>query len=101
MLREVVGAHRAAPTRSELERRFLDLCSAHHLPMPKVNVWVAGVEADFYWLRLVSETYAKGDPREQAAVRDYFLTTPIALAGLGWLAVGYRLLNKSGPTHAA
>ena len=24
---------------------------------------------------------------------------PIALAGLGWLAVGYKLLNKSGPTQ--
>lgn len=52
--------------------------------LPRVLELIASdeLEADFYWLRLVSEAYAKGDPREQAALRDYFLTTPIALAGL-------------------
>jgi hypothetical protein len=52
--------------------------------LPRVLDLIAAgeLEADFFWLRLVSETYAKGDPREQAAVRDYFLATPAALAAL-------------------
>jgi hypothetical protein len=40
------------------------------------------LEADFFWLRLAAEVHAKGDPRERSAVQDYFLATPIALAGL-------------------
>lgn len=83
VLREVVGAHRAAPTRSELERRFLDLCRAHHLPMPKVNVWVAGVEADFYWPahRLVVETDGATHAGRELA-RDYGKEAKLALAGI-------------------
>lgn len=52
--------------------------------LPRVMELIAAgdLDADFFWLRLVSEAYAKGDQREQAAVRDYFLATPIALAGL-------------------
>lgn len=52
--------------------------------LPRVLDLIAAgeLEADFFWLRLVSEAYAKGGPREQAAVRDYFLATPAALAGL-------------------
>ncbi|WP_394614916.1 hypothetical protein JNUCC0626_34490 [Lentzea sp. JNUCC 0626] len=52
--------------------------------LPRVLELIAlgELDADFYWLRLTSEVYAKADPREQAALRDYFLATPIALAGL-------------------
>jgi hypothetical protein len=52
--------------------------------LPRVMELIAlgELDADFFWLRLVSEVYEKGDPREQAAVRDHFLATPIALAGL-------------------
>ncbi|MFS8104804.1 hypothetical protein LFM09_47655 [Lentzea alba] len=50
--------------------RVLDLIAAGEL------------DPDFFWLRLVSEAYANGDPREQSAVRGYFMATPIALAGL-------------------
>ncbi|GGN05827.1 hypothetical protein GCM10011609_51460 [Lentzea pudingi] len=52
--------------------------------LPRVMELIAAgeLEADFFWLRLVAEAYAKGDPREQAAVREYFLATPVALAGL-------------------
>ena len=36
-------------TRSDLERRFLNLCRRHGLPTPQVNVAVEGYLVDFYW----------------------------------------------------
>jgi hypothetical protein len=48
-------------TRSELERRFLELCTRAGLPRPLVNSWVAleggGYEVDFLWAeqRLIVE----------------------------------------------
>ena len=52
--------------------------------LPRVLDLIAegALDADFFWLRLVSEAHAKGDSREQAALQDYFLTTPRALAAL-------------------
>jgi very-short-patch-repair endonuclease len=38
-------------TRSELERRFLDIIRAAGLPEPGINVQVAGYEVDFHWPR--------------------------------------------------
>jgi uncharacterized protein DUF559 len=35
--------------RSELERRFLDLCVAHDIPLPEVNVEVEGLTVDALW----------------------------------------------------
>ena len=57
LLREVLGEHVAAPTRSELERRFLVLCREDGIPAPEVNTIVAGVEVDMVWhaWRLVVE----------------------------------------------
>lgn len=45
-------------TRSELEERFLALCSTHRLPRPRVNVVVDGLEVDFLWAaaRVIVET---------------------------------------------
>jgi very-short-patch-repair endonuclease len=45
-------------TRSELERRFLELIREAGLPLPVVNALVAGHEVDFHWPahRLVVET---------------------------------------------
>jgi very-short-patch-repair endonuclease len=37
------------PTRSELERRFLRLCTRHGLPKPEVNVRIGSYEVDFLW----------------------------------------------------
>ncbi|HEX5714232.1 MAG TPA: DUF559 domain-containing protein [Solirubrobacterales bacterium] len=47
-----------APTRSELEDLFLQLCRKHRLPAPEVNVRVGRFEIDFLWRteRLVVET---------------------------------------------
>jgi very-short-patch-repair endonuclease len=43
---------------SELELRFLELCRRHRLPLPEVNVVVAGIRVDFLWRheRLIVET---------------------------------------------
>lgn len=47
-----------APTRSELEDRFLSLCRRHRLPRPEVNLRIGRREVDFLWRRqrLVVET---------------------------------------------
>lgn len=51
---EVLGlrtelAPRAAPTRSELEDRFLEFCERYGFPTPEVNRMVGGREVDFTW----------------------------------------------------
>ena len=55
----LLGAYSGPPpaTRSELERRFLDICSDAGLPRPLVNVFIAGFEVDAVWpdRRLVVE----------------------------------------------
>ena len=38
-----------APTRSELEERFLELCDDHGLTRPEVNTRIEGHEVDFVW----------------------------------------------------
>ncbi len=45
-------------TRSELERRFLWLCTRHHLPKPAVNIQIGAMAVDFCWVeaRLIVET---------------------------------------------
>jgi hypothetical protein len=51
-LSRLIVAHTApAPTRSELEDRFLDLCREAGLQMPEVNATVAGIEVGMYWPR--------------------------------------------------
>lgn len=50
-LRRTLATYRPelALTRSELERRFLDLVRQGGLPIPSTNVFVAGCEVDAYW----------------------------------------------------
>ena len=59
----ILGDYTAqAPTKSELEARFLAICDDAGVPRPRVNVWVdlprGGVEVDFLWEaeRLIVET---------------------------------------------
>ncbi|MGI8594988.1 MAG: endonuclease domain-containing protein [Solirubrobacteraceae bacterium] len=75
-LRDVLARYDAGSelTRSELERRFLDLCRAAIVPPPRVNapVELAGCqpEADFAWPehRLIVET----DGHETHGTREAF-----------------------------
>jgi very-short-patch-repair endonuclease len=50
-LRRALSAYRPEPrfTRSEAERRFVELCRRHGLPAPAMNTWVSGHEVDAYW----------------------------------------------------
>jgi very-short-patch-repair endonuclease len=50
-LRAVLQAYEpgSAPTRSELEERFLTLCRERRLPQPVVNAEVLGLIVDFLW----------------------------------------------------
>jgi very-short-patch-repair endonuclease len=41
----------AAPTRSELEHRLLELVRATQLELPVVNGYVEGLQVDFHWPR--------------------------------------------------
>jgi very-short-patch-repair endonuclease len=61
-----------APTRSELEDLFLQLCRRHRLPAPEVNVRVAGREVDFLWRRqwVVAETDGYRYHRGSTAFED-------------------------------
>lgn len=55
-------------TRSEAERRFLDLVRAGGLPRPQTNVIVEGFEVDFFWRKerlmvdVDGRAYHAGDP---------------------------------------
>jgi very-short-patch-repair endonuclease len=57
-LREILGRHTFRLTDSELERQFLRLIEAAHLPMPVTSKRLNGFKVDFYWphLGLVVET---------------------------------------------
>jgi len=50
-LRKALARHepKLAHTRSPLERLFLPLCERAGIPMPDVNVWIAGVLVDAVW----------------------------------------------------
>ncbi len=50
-LRPLLDAPRGAPTRSELEDKFVAFCARFGLPEPETNVWVAGREADAWFPR--------------------------------------------------
>lgn len=59
-------------TRSDLERDFLQLCHAHGLPAPAVNVRVGRWTVDFLWRerRLAVETDSWGTHRGSVAFED-------------------------------
>ena len=66
-----------APTRSELEERFLAFLAARNLPPPLVNQRVHGFEVDFHWphARLIAELdgyafHAHRDAFERDRARD-------------------------------
>jgi predicted transcriptional regulator of viral defense system len=48
-LQAVLSSYSAAPTRSELEERFLALCDDHGIPRPETNARIEGIEVDFLW----------------------------------------------------
>jgi Transcriptional regulator, AbiEi antitoxin/Protein of unknown function (DUF559) len=64
--------HEPSLTRRELEALMLDLCDAHGIERPQVNVLVDGLEVDFLWRaqRLIVETDGREDHGTPTAFRD-------------------------------
>ena len=84
-------------TRSELERRFLELCRGHGLELPVVNPLVEGYTVDFLWprQRLIVETdgmqsHLTRRAFEEDHVRDAFLTS----AGYRVVRFTYRRVRE-------
>lgn len=83
-------------TRSELERRFLELCRMAGLPPPAVNVMVAGFEVDSVWLdrRLVVELDGYAFHRTQRAFeRDRARDAALQVEGYRVIRVTDRRLE--------
>jgi Protein of unknown function (DUF559)/Transcriptional regulator, AbiEi antitoxin len=81
-LQAVLQRDSSAPTRSELEERFLGLCDAHGIPRPQTNTLVEGIEVDFVWRdrRVIVEVDGYAHHRSPSAFerdreRDVTLTT--------------------------
>jgi very-short-patch-repair endonuclease len=84
-LRDILECDTTAPTRSELEARFLTFIDAHGLPQPRVNERVEGFEVDVHWpeAKVVVELdgfafHAGRDAFERDRARDS------ALQAAGW-----------------
>lgn len=97
-LNRLVADYRGpTPTRSELERQFLDLCRKARLPAPATNSFVAGFEVDAVWHdgRLVVELdgYRYHGTR-QAFERDRVRDGVLQLEGYRVLRVTHRRLQK-------
>jgi hypothetical protein len=74
-------------TRSEFERRFLDLCRVAGLPSPAVNSFIAGFEIDAVWHgeRVVVELDGHEFHRTRAAFeRDRARDAALQVAGIGF-----------------
>ncbi len=85
-----------AMTRSEAERRLLDLIRAARLPAPSVNVRVAGFEVDAYWHdeQLVVEVDGFAFHRSHTAFeRDRRRDAALQLRGIRVVRLTWRRLN--------
>lgn len=92
-LRHAIADHEPVLTRSELERRFLELCRSQGLPRPEVNSVIAGAEVDFLWRSagLVVETDGFAHHRSRRAFEsDRIRDARLARAGLRVLRFSYR-----------
>lgn len=89
-LRQVLADYRDIPawTRSGLEVEFLRLVSAGGLPMPAVNVWVAGHEVDCVWFdEKVAVELDGGDYHSTTAARARDPRRDIDLQLAGYVVV--------------
>jgi len=98
LLRAVLEEHDAGTTvtRSELEERFLGLCSENGIDRPRVNSRIADLEVDFHWpdRRLVVEVDGYGFHGTRAAFeRDRRRDATLAAAGLRVLRFSHLQLT--------
>jgi very-short-patch-repair endonuclease/predicted transcriptional regulator of viral defense system len=105
-LRQAIADQTGPPpaTRSELERDLLELCDAHRLQRPQVNVLVLGFEADGHWpgARLVLECDSFEFHRTRAAFeRDRERDVALQLAGYTVLRFTHRRMIRNPEEVAA
>jgi hypothetical protein len=91
-----------APTKNELEKRFLAICDDAGVPRPQVNVWVdlpgGGVEVDFLWEeeRLIVETDGWETHGTSAAFeRDRERDIRLRLAGWNPVRITWRRIENA------
>jgi very-short-patch-repair endonuclease len=95
-LRRAIAHHEETATRSELERRFLEVCEDAGLPQPQTNLWLEGMEVDFSWpaIRLVVETDGfDTHGSRQAFERDRARDQRLLAAGFRVMRVTWRQLR--------
>ncbi len=89
--------HEPPVTRSQLERRFFELCLKSHLPKPAMNTTVVGLEVDALWRQqgLVVELDGYQFHRSRAAFeRDRLRDTRLQLEGYRVLRVTARQMAR-------
>lgn len=94
-LAAVLAAYRPEPhfTRSEAERRFVELCARHGLPAPATNAWVAGHEVDALWTDVGVAVEIDGAAAHQtraAFQRDRSRDRTLAAEGIQVVRVTWR-----------
>ena len=93
-----------APTRSELEERFLALCDTHRVPRPETNTRIEGVEVDFVWRdgRLIVEVDGFAYHRSpETFERDREKTVVLTVAGWRVLRFTWRQITLRAAWVAA
>ena len=83
-------------TQSELERRFVDLCRSHELPLPHMNQFVEGELVDAYWPDhgLIVEVDGWKTHRTRGAFeRDRARDSKLAAAGYRVMRFTYRRIR--------
>ena len=104
-LTAVLSRYSPAPTRSELEERFLELCDDHSIDRPETNARIEGIEVDFVWRdrRLIVEVDGYGYHRSpQSFESDRERDVTLKMAGWDVLRFTWRQLEtKRGWVAAA
>jgi hypothetical protein len=105
-LRTALKRHqpRLAYARSRPERAFLDLCDSSGIPLPEVNVRIAGWTVDFLWRRQGVVVEVDGhDNHHTPAQRNRDRRKDLALRAAGLVVNRYsqEQVEETGPTVAA
>ena len=92
------------PTRSEMENRFLSLCSEHGLPRPRVNPQIGIYTVDFLWpqRRLIVEADSRKHHATRAAFEaDRARDAELTVAGYRVVRFTYRQIERDPAAVAA